>query len=159
MHRVGRPQLARLNNESQKARSQRQEKERGAQPSSNTRGHRLDVNTVQLSGCTVQVNAWRGKIEQTNPREKKSTRAKIAPVRQTAQHIRSNVYPGRTFSAGLPESQVERCSSEKNAVRNGAARLGDVVCSKPVRWDLDDQAGHGQASDQARQIFVEQQHV
>src|SRR6266851_5174064 len=71
MHRVGRPQLARLNNESQKARSQRQEKERVAQPSSNTRGHRLDVNTVQLSGCTVQVNAWRGKIEQTNPRDKK----------------------------------------------------------------------------------------
>jgi hypothetical protein len=34
----------------------------------------------------------------------------------------------------------------KKIVRNGAARTGYAVCSKPVRWDLDDQAGHGQAS-------------
>jgi hypothetical protein len=51
MHRVGRPQLARLHNESQQAGSQRQEKERIAQPSSNPRTHRQDSNPEsQLEG-------------------------------------------------------------------------------------------------------------
>ena len=68
MHRVGRPQLARLHNESQQARGQRQKKERIAQPSSNPRTHGQDSNTRQASGFHFRPGMAR-KIEQGNQRD------------------------------------------------------------------------------------------
>ena len=44
MHRVGRPQLARLHDESEQPRGQTQKKKWIAQPSSEARSHRLDGN-------------------------------------------------------------------------------------------------------------------
>ena len=97
MHRVGRPQLARLHNQSQQARSQRQKKQRIARPSSNTRTHRQDSNTRQASGFHFRTGLTR-KIELGNQRH----RLQIAPVRPTAQHMGSNVYPGPNLICWLP---------------------------------------------------------
>src|ERR1700674_2280317 len=80
--------------------------------------------------------------------------ARIAPFTRQPSTLRRNVIGAEPFcwAARISHGEV---SYEKTAVIIRAARIGDTVCSKPVRWDLDDQTGHGPVSHQAGPILAE----
>src|ERR1039457_2012190 len=127
-------------------------------------GADIVMESITVIDLVSSVNAWLRQLPSPNAlcvlRYKRSPGpgqrciATMVPFNRQPSTLRRNVIGAEPFcwTARISHGEV---SYEKTAVTTGAARIGDTVCSKPVRWDLDDQTGHGPVSHQAGPILAE----